>query len=636
MKYINYVPLRGVFVFFVFPLVVGCGGGLGQAPVRSSGDAMAATIDSNNSAFPTTNPSEGTVESLIENQSAQENEEYAVAPSNKRMDGVEYFIQQDLKEANSPSTKFSKKKKKKRDLPELKSIYDDDGSKWNPERGYDIPYVYNDQVQKWINVFTGNLRGKFAQWINRGSHVVPIMQEVLREYDMPTDLVYLSMIESGFNMHAYSHAHAAGAWQFIRSTGKMYGLECNHFIDERRDLMKATHAAARHLKDLHNLYGDWYLAFAAYNAGAGKVNGAIRKSRSTNFWTLAQPKTRYLRQETKDYVPRILAAATVVKNYKKYGFSRSLFDEPLRFDGVTIPDATDIDVIAKASGSSIEEISKLNPSLMLGVTPPDKHYTVYLPDGHKDNFERNYADIPKQDRVHHVFYKVRKKENLATIGKRYGVSANVLASANDMRLTERLVPGSYVRIPKQGESTDKFIARASLNAPAMGVASSGATYRVRKGDTLGRIASHHGVSVAQLKKWNGLSGRGVIRAGQKLKVSAQKLVAYQKPKVQPKVSEASTAGIQKEVTVSSVIEGNGLGKQEEPSLPSAAEVEGPVAMATEPLVEAKPAVIFHSVQKGDTLWDLSKRYGVSVNQIKQWNGLQNNKLKTRQQLKINS
>src|SRR3989338_4539642 len=213
-----------------------------------------------------------------------------------------------------------------------------------------IPLVMNDQVQGWLDYFQGRGRVHFERYLRRSGKYTQMMRQVLKSEGMPGDLVYLSMIESGFNPHAYSSARATGAWQFIYETGRRYGLKVDSWVDERRDPEKSTVAAAKYLKDLYDRFNNWYLAAAGYNAGEGKIGRAIRKYATEDFWEIAEQK--YLKRETKDYVPKLIAAALIAKDPEKYGFTNLRYEEAISHDTVTLPSSTDLRVVAKLASVS--------------------------------------------------------------------------------------------------------------------------------------------------------------------------------------------------------------------------------------------------------------------------------------------
>jgi membrane-bound lytic murein transglycosylase D len=316
---------------------------------------------------------------------------------------------------------------------------------------FDIPVTMNDRVREWIDYFVnGAGRKHFERYLSRSTRVVPIQLRILKENRMPKDLIFLSMIESGFNTHAYSSAAAVGLWQFIRSTGRLYGLDNDYWVDERRHPEKATQAAAHHLRDLYEEFGDWYLAFAAYNAGAGKVRRAIEMTGSRDFWTLAS--SSYLRQETKDYVPKILAAAIIGKSPEKYGFSDVEYQDPIPTELVTIPASTDLDVIAECAGVDADLIRLINPELLRNVTPPT-HYALSIPRGTKANFERRYAHLDENQRLRNVRYVAQKGDTLRSIAEDHGVTLSSLMNANPALDGRRNVSaGTKVIVPRAYDS----------------------------------------------------------------------------------------------------------------------------------------------------------------------------------------
>ncbi len=293
---------------------------------------------------------------------------------------------------------------------------------------FDIPITDNERVQKWIDYFTGRGSDSFARYLTRSGRFIPYIHAVLKEYGLPKDIVYLSMIESGFNNRARSWAAAAGPWQFIRSTGALYGLEADYYVDERLDVEKATRAAARHLKDLYDEFGDWYLAFAAYNAGAGKVRNAINRH-GTNFWDMCEGS--YLRAETKDYVPKILAAAIISKNPEKYGFRDIEYQVPIDFERVKINSATDLEVAARCAGVDEDLVRLLNPELLRDMTPPNvSEYELKIPRGTKGRFLKKYAALSPAQRMNAIEVVVDKHDSASEIAARYGISEGNLAAAN--------------------------------------------------------------------------------------------------------------------------------------------------------------------------------------------------------------
>ena len=238
---------------------------------------------------------------------------------------------------------------------------------------YDIPIVINAAVEQHMKYFQKTIPKRFKMWLERSGRFTPMMRAILKEHDMPEDLVYLALIESGFNCSAYSRAAAVGPWQFIRGTGRRYGLRIDYWVDERRDPVKSTHAAAKYLGDLYAEFGSWYLAAAGYNAGEGKVRRALKRYNADDFWSISQGRRYYLKRETRQYVPKMIAAAIIAKNPEKYGFKEIRYWEPLAYDTVKVHSGTSLGVAAKLAGIQTKELVQLNPELRRWCTPPHGH-----------------------------------------------------------------------------------------------------------------------------------------------------------------------------------------------------------------------------------------------------------------------
>lgn len=315
-----------------------------------------------------------------------------------------------------------------------------------PVQPYNVPIVMDSKVEGHIRFFNSTIHDKFEKWLLRLSHYHPVVERIFVEFGLPTDLVYLSLVESGFNPHAYSRARATGPWQFMKGTGKLYGLRVDKYVDERRDPIKSTVAAARYLRDLYDLFGSWPLAMAAYNAGEGKVMRALHKSQSESFAEIAE--TRLIRRETKEYVPRFMAATVIAKNPARYGFHVGEVD-PHAFEEVTVGRSIHLRAIANASGVEFESLRMLNPELRLEATPPDDaHYHLKVPVGTKAKIEKVLDRVPnwkappspparsvkvKLNRsTQHKWYRVRGGDTLASVAKRFNVSISLLKERNNI------------------------------------------------------------------------------------------------------------------------------------------------------------------------------------------------------------
>ena len=330
-----------------------------------------------------------------------------------------------------------------------------------PNDSYNVPIVMDSSVQAHIRFFNVSIRNRFEQWLFRLSRYRPIVDNIFSEFHLPSDLVFLSLVESGFNPHAYSRAKATGPWQFMKGTAKIYGLRVDSYVDERRDPIKSTIAAARYLRDLYDLFGTWPLAMAAYNAGEGKVMRALRKAQAKSFTEIS--KTRLIRRETKEYVPRFMAATIIAKNPERYGFSQAS-SETHEFEEVIVTRPLHFHAIANATGVPYEELRLLNPELRRDATPPgDKTYLLKVPVGSKTKVDELLDRVPT--------YKFPRQ-------KRNARFASKDSSRND----------------------------------------SSRWYKVRVGDTLGKLAKRFRIPLSTLKARNNLSG-STIRVGDFLIIS---------------------------------------------------------------------------------------------------------------------
>ena len=320
------------------------------------------------------------------------------------------------------------------------------GDRDKKESGFDIPIVINEKVQQFIQYFQTTIRYKFVSWLGLSEKYVPSMRNLLRGYGLPQDLVYIALIESGFNPYAYSRSKASGLWQFIYLTGKRYGLRMNWWVDERRDPEKSTVAAAKYLKDLYEMFASWYLAAASYNAGEYKIINAIKRYRTEDFWMLT--KHRYLKRETKDYVPQMIAAALIAKDPERYGFTDVEYREPLRYETVKVPELTDLSLIASACETSLEEIKDLNPELRRRVTPPNEtEYEIKIPFGKKDLFLENFEALQPLEKFQFKSHLVKKGETLKGIARLYRVDLEPLLEINHLSKTSPISKGTTLFIP---------------------------------------------------------------------------------------------------------------------------------------------------------------------------------------------
>ena len=321
---------------------------------------------------------------------------------------------------------------------------------------YNIPIVVDPAVESHIRFFNTSIRGRFEQWLTRLSRYRPLVETIFAEFDLPSDLVNLSLVESGFNPYAYSRAKATGPWQFMQGTGKAYGLRIDHYVDERRDPIKSTVAAARYLRDLYDLFGTWPLAMAAYNAGEGKVMRALRKAQAETFLDIS--KTKLIRRETKQYVPRIMAATVIARNLDQYGFSQDSAP-PHQFEEVVVDRAMHFRAIANATGISYEELRLLNPELRRDATPPNESaYHLKVPVGTSTKVMSVLDRIPtykfaplmvkrsqyaKKDSSQ--WYRVRAGDTLEKVSKRLRIPLKTLKAQNNLS-SPLIKTGEFLKI----------------------------------------------------------------------------------------------------------------------------------------------------------------------------------------------
>ena len=365
---------------------------------------------------------------------------------------------------------------------------------------YDIPLEMRPLVGHYVQFFQGAGRKWFVRWLERSTRYVPVMRPIFEKAQLPKDTVYLSMIESGFSPYAYSWAHAAGPWQFIPSTGAHYGLKQDFWVDERRDPIKSTHAAARYLADLYRKKGDWYLAWAGYNAGETRVRRLMERHASTDFWELSE--TSNLAKETKHYVPKLIAAALMAKHPEAFGFGREeIAYQPLfEFEEVLLDAATDLNLAAKLAGCTLGALQDLNPELSHAYTPPASGlspYVLRLPKGTKDAFEEAYARLSPEEKSSAQSHAVRKGDTLAKMAATAKLNPEVLAEFNGLGLRSPLQVGQTLLVPKA-----ELFGNPRLQASRPPGSRPPVVYKVRPGDSLWSISRKFAVELRSLQSWN--------------------------------------------------------------------------------------------------------------------------------------
>jgi len=459
-----------------------------------------------------------------------------------------------------------------------------------PDTGkHDIPVIFNDQVKTFVHYFQTRKWSVITRAFERASRYLPMMREIFREKGLPEDLLNLAFIESAVNVRATSRAKAAGIWQFVPSTARLYGMRSSWWLDERRDPEKSTRGAAEYLKNLYNMFESWPLALAAYNAGEGKIRTAIQRQRTRDFWSLRLPK------ETRLFVPAFMAMTIISREPERYGFTPPP-EEPLELETVSLRHPTELTLIAQSAGTTVEEIRDLNPELTRWATPPDlSDYTLRIPAGRRDAFLEALERIPPSQRVTWIRHQVRRGETARGIARRYGMDVQLVLEMNGLRKRQALKAGATVLLPASAVgsgvayATDLQQVSRSTTRPTPAE-----RYTVKKGDTLSGIARAHAISLQDLRRSNNLSRDAGLRPGQALTIHRA-----------PQARVASTSGAK--------------------------------PGADSPVAPAAPAAKRYIVKRGDSLWTIARAHAVSPEDLRRWNNLSRDAgLRPGQELEIRS
>lgn len=383
----------------------------------------------------------------------------------------------------------------------------------------DIPLDSHPDVQKWMRYFTGKGRGYMKAYLERSSRYLPLMQSVLQENELPLNLVYVALIESGFSPKALSRANAVGYWQFIYGTGKRYGLRIDGYVDERRDPILSTRAAANYFKDLYSLFGSWHLALAAYNAGEYRVNRGVLRHYNRDFWALSKKKA--FPRETRNYIPKLIAAIHISKNPSKYGFYNLNYEEPINYELLKVKKSISLKKLSGQILVSEQELRRLNPMYKGEYVPIyDKETTLRIPEGKRKlalaSLEKIRMAAPKHSYHYHYWYRVRGGDSLYKIARKHRTSVRKIRRANKLGSSSLIRVGQKLKIPSR-----KLVATKKPTAKR-GLASANKEFHtVRKGQSLSKVARLNGLKLAQLKKLNNIQGNPIIHPGQKLRVKAK-------------------------------------------------------------------------------------------------------------------
>jgi len=485
----------------------------------------------------------------------------------------------------------------------------------------EVPLVQNRQVSRHLIYYTLKRPEVMNEWLKRSEVYFPMIEKILKEVGVPEELKHLAMIESGLVPHARSWAHASGMWQFIQATGSMYGLEVNWWIDERRDPEKATFAAARHLKDLYNIWGDWHLALANYNVSPARLKRAIRAGGGEKDYWSAYP---YLPRETRGYVPGFIAATIVATNAEEFGFQEDYGMKPYDYEKVRVDGLMKLDDLANAAGITVKELKEYNPELLRWATPPGGDYPLKLPVGTKEKFLEAYEQIPNDKRGGDIMvHTVNRGETLGRIAQKYGTSVRALYENNE-NLSHIIQPGQKLMVPVAPGSMSRIAANRPTNQPRSSVSNNSRSkrsrasappnteklyYQVKSGDTVGHIAEWYDTDAWRVRSWNNIGN--VIRPGQKLVV----YVPEKKAKYYRKINSLGFA--QKQAMEQNQRSGQDISQQ---NLASANNSAG--------------SIVTYTVRRSDTLIEIAELFDTSVTEIKRLNNLRGSRIYVGQTLKV--
>ncbi|MEO6097012.1 MAG: LysM peptidoglycan-binding domain-containing protein [Fibrobacteria bacterium] len=495
-------------------------------------------------------------------------------------------------------------------------------------RNYSLPLMtpLDNRVLQAIAVFAGPGRGYFTKWLSRKSRYEALVTAKLEARGMPKDLLYLAMVESGFNPKAWSKASASGMWQFISGTGRRYGLADDWWYDPRRDPNLATDAALEYLADLHDEFQDWHQAMAAYNCGEGRVRRMLNQDSNRGFWDMPLPK------ETRFYVPKILAAMIIGHNPERYGFKIDEPEAPIAFDTITVSHCLTIATIAKSAGVSEDTILSLNPSLRRWCTPPNRvAHTLYLPDGTRDAFASAYDRLDKTQLVNWRHHIVAKGENISGIAAKYRVSVAAIKATNKIK-GNRLGRGQSLLIPLAPQDAGKYLEQDVAEVATRETKFKGGTYKVRPGDNLFDIARRFGTTVSALLAANNMKRGSLIRPGLKLRLTGKAQAGSAGDEAESH-SEPAVALVARDKRGVKAADEDKPVKTEDIEAP---EPKRPQAAGDGARTVAEPAAGkfgVHTIEAGESIYSISRALGVGEDDLRHWNGLNGNRIRTGQKLK---
>lgn len=463
----------------------------------------------------------------------------------------------------------------------------------------DFPIVINPQVEYYLDLFQNQQKKIFASWLQRSGRYLPMMRQELAAAGLPQDLVYLSMIESGFKPNAYSKAKAVGLWQFMKPTANRFGLQVNTYLDERRDPILSTKAAIEYLRDLYDQFGNWNMAIAAYNAGEGKISRGLQKYNCNNFWDLAEED--YLALETKRYVPQLIAAIIIAKSPKAYGFDGIQYEKPLAYEIAKVPPRTELAAVAVAANTKVDELHDLNRQLSKGIVPPGAgFYELKMPVGTASLVALNLPRVQPVVSTQFKDHVIANKDTINRICKKYEISKLTLLKANNLHKA-KLVPGNILRIPYQttqyamlSEKELKQLADSAKKPEDV------ILHTVKPGETVSQIATRYSTSAKDIASWNNLKNHHQLTVGQQLTLYSDEAKATTKNQGSQRLATATPVKKIKK--------------------------DGVVASKEKTTVKRRTETTHYQVKSGDNLWTIAQRFDLSPSELKKWNNLESNSL----------